>query len=167
MPVGFLPNERRESYGRYGVAISSDDADHALIAKKRGDYNRFGFAVQLCTVRYLGTFLDDPLEVPVPVMHTLAKQLGIEVEERLRAYSIGEQRWQHAAEIRSRYGYVDFLKWAALPPKPSEAQVQGWFLLLTEQPIFQVFHKLTRFFFLFFLVYSLVYKSWRPCQTWL
>lgn len=116
MPVGFLPNEQRESYGRYTVAISSDDlaryfhlddADHALIAKKRGDYNRFGFAVQLCTVRYLSTFLDDPLEVPVPVMNTLANQLGIEVEESLRVYSIGEQRWQHAAEIRTRYGYVE------------------------------------------------------------
>lgn len=116
MPVGFLPNEQRESYGRYTVAISSDDlaryfhlddADQALIAKKRGDYNRFGFAVQLCTVRYLSTFLDDPLDVPVPVMQTLANQLGIEVEESLRVYSIGEQRWQHAAEIRTRYGYVE------------------------------------------------------------
>jgi len=116
MPVGFLPNEQRESYGRYTVAISSDDlaryfhlddADQALIAKKRGYYNRFGFAVQLCTVRYLSTFLDDPLDVPVPVMQTLANQLGIEIEEGLRVYSIGEQRWQHAAEIRTRYGYVE------------------------------------------------------------
>ena len=32
---------------------------------------------------------------------------------------------------------------------------------------FLVFHKLTRFFFLFFLVYSLVYKSGRLCQPWL
>jgi TnpA family transposase len=116
MPVGFLPNGQRENYGRYTTALSHqdlaryfhlDDADLALIAKKRGDHNRFGFAVQLCTVRYLGTFLSDPLDVPVPVMQTLANQLGIEVVESLRAYSIGEQRWHHAAEIRTCYGYIE------------------------------------------------------------
>lgn len=117
MPVSFLPNEQRENYGCYAGAVSPldlaryfhlDDADQTLIGKKRGDYNRFGFAVQLCTVRYLGTFLDDPLNVPVPVIHTLTNQLGIEVVmDSLRAYSIGEQRWRHAAEIRTHYGYVD------------------------------------------------------------
>jgi hypothetical protein len=101
MPVGFLPTEQRESYGRYTVAISPDDLaryfhlddiDHALIANKHGDYNRIGFAVQLCTVRYLSTFLNDPLNVPDLVINTLAKQLGIEVADSLRAYSTGEQR---------------------------------------------------------------------------
>lgn len=116
MPVGFLPNEKRESYGSYTLAIVSDDlaryfqlddADLALIAKKRGDYNRIGFAVQLCTVRYFGTFLKDPLSVPDLVIHTLAQQFGIEVWNSLLAYRSGEHRWQHAAEIRTCYGYVE------------------------------------------------------------
>jgi hypothetical protein len=55
----------------------------------------------------LGTFLDDPLAVPTSVIHTLANQLGIGLLEGLQAYSTGEQRWQHAAEIRTHYGYID------------------------------------------------------------
>lgn len=79
-----------------------------MIAKKRGAHNRLGFAVQLGTVRYLGTFLEDPLAVPQPLLWTLAKQLSIEALDKENAYSAGEQRWQHATEIRASYGYVEF-----------------------------------------------------------
>ncbi len=116
MPVSFLSTEQRENFGRYTEAPSLhdlaryfhlDDADIALIAQKRGEHNRLGFAVQLGTVRYLGTFLDDLLAVPAPVWHAVARQLCIEAVDGAQAYSIGEQRWQHAAEIRAHYGYVD------------------------------------------------------------
>ncbi len=116
MPVSFLSNEQRESYGRYTGAPSADDlaryfhlddSDHALIAQKRGAHNRLGFAVQLGTLRYLGTFLESPLAVPAPVLHTLAKQLRIKTVDDAKAYSTGEQRWQHATEIQTHYGYVE------------------------------------------------------------
>lgn len=117
MPVSFLSNDQRENYGRYAGPPSPhdlaryfhlDDTDHALIEQKRGAHNRLGFAVQLGTVRYLGTFLEDPLAVPQPVLWTLAKQLRIEALDKAYAYSAGEQRWQHATEIRASYGYVEF-----------------------------------------------------------
>ena len=116
MPVSFLSNEQRESYGRYTGAPSLDDlaryfhlddSDLALIAQKRGEHNRLGFAVQLCTVRYLGTFLEDPLTVPTQVLHTLAKQLRIAIIPDAHLYSASRQRLQHAAEIQTHYGYVE------------------------------------------------------------
>lgn len=115
MPVSFLSNEQRENYGRYAGPPSPhdlaryfhlDDVDHTVIAPKRGEHNRFGFAVQLGTVRYLGTFLEDPLDVPAPVLHSVAKQLGIDGLDSARLYSSSRQRLQHAAEICGRYGYV-------------------------------------------------------------
>ena len=116
MPVSFLSNAQRENYGRYAGSPSPhdltryfhlDDTDHALIAQKRGAHNRLGFAVQLGTVRYLGAFLEDPLAVPQPVLQILAKQLSIEIADKSSTYSTDRQRWQHAIEIRARYGYVE------------------------------------------------------------
>ncbi len=84
-----------------------DDADHALIAQKRGNHNRLGFAVQLGTVRYLGTFLSDPLDVPAVVLLTMARQLRIDLPSGVAiAYSSDMQRQRHATEICARYGYI-------------------------------------------------------------
>jgi len=85
-----------------------DDADHAVISSKRGDHNRLGFALQLTTARFLGTFLENPVDVPISVLHTLARQLGVENLDQLSRYSNADQRWKHTAEIRSRYGFRDF-----------------------------------------------------------
>jgi hypothetical protein len=87
VPASFLSDEQRKNYGRYTGVPSPhdltryfhlDDTDHAFIAKKRGEHDRLGFAVQLGTVGYLGTFLDDRLAVPAPVLHSLARQLRME-----------------------------------------------------------------------------------------
>lgn len=69
---------------------------------------RLGFAVQLSTVRFLGTFLADPTEVPAAVTVTLARRIGVNDPGCLVRYREGTVRWQHAAEIRERYGYREF-----------------------------------------------------------
>jgi hypothetical protein len=73
----------------------------------RGNPNRFGFALQLTTVRFLGTFLADPLAVPSSVLQTVARQLDILNFDGLQSYRTGEQRWDHVTKIRVYYGYSD------------------------------------------------------------
>jgi hypothetical protein len=41
------------------------------------NYNRLGFALQMITVRHLGMFLVDPMDVPAEVVEYVAEQLGI------------------------------------------------------------------------------------------
>jgi len=116
MPVGFLTEEQRRHYGRFGRELAADelaryfhldDTDRALIAQHRSDSHRLGFAVQLCTVRFLGTFLEDLSEVPLSVLSLLAWQLGNDPSD-FADYPRSRQRWDHTAEIRQRYGYRDF-----------------------------------------------------------
>ena len=117
MPVHFLTTEQRRNSGRYVGPPTADelaqffhlnDTDLAFITPRRGNHNRLGLALQLTTVRFLGTFLEDPLAVPESVLRGLARQLDIADLNGLDAYLAGEQRWDHAAEIRARYGYRDF-----------------------------------------------------------
>ena len=53
-----------------------DDANRDVIATKRGDHNRLGFSLQLVTVRHLGRFLEDPLDVPTVVIDYVASNRG-------------------------------------------------------------------------------------------
>jgi TnpA family transposase len=115
MPVDFLSEAQKRSYGRYPDEVSAaqlarffhvDDTDRALIRQRRGDANRLGFALQLLTVRFLGTFLANPVEVPETVVGQVARQLGIVDVSCLPRYLDREPtRHAHRAEICEFYGY--------------------------------------------------------------
>jgi hypothetical protein len=118
MPVEFLSQERRERLGRFSTDPTAeqlaryfhlDDVDRALVDRRARDRARLGFALQLGTVRFLGTFLAEPTEVPRVVVEYVARQLGIADPSVLKGYGDGETRWDHAAEIRRAYGYLSVL----------------------------------------------------------
>jgi len=86
-----------------------DDADRLLVAGRRGESNRLGFALQLGVVRLLGTFLADLGEVPVVAVDFVAEQLAITDRSCLVAYAGREKtRLEHVWEIAREYGYRDF-----------------------------------------------------------
>lgn len=116
MPVEFLTDEQTASYGKFNEEPTRpelerffflDDEDRKLIAKRRGDHNRLGFALQMCTVRYIGRFLpDDPLDVPWAAVEYLGEQLDIEDVSCVKQYTERKPTaYEHAWEIRDAYEY--------------------------------------------------------------
>jgi TnpA family transposase len=124
MSKSFLSPAQSARYGRYAGEPSQaqlerffhlDDYDRSCIRRHcRGDENRLGFAAQVATVRFLGTFLTDPCEVPKATLRYLAEQLEIYGRPKLTSYRRGVTHWRHAEIIRKEYGYFDF---ASMPVK--------------------------------------------------
>ncbi len=118
MPVDFLTSEQKASYGQFTgepneVQLARyfhlDEADLAFLLQRRGDQNRFGVALQLGCVRFLGTFLTDLSRVPINVQWFIARQLGIADIGILSTYAQRETtRREHAAQIRTQYEYREF-----------------------------------------------------------
>jgi hypothetical protein len=65
--------------------------------------------VQLVTVRHLGMFLPDPLDVPPELVDYLAEQLSIDDSSCVKRYTDREKtKLEHAWEIQREYGLMPF-----------------------------------------------------------
>ena len=102
MPVSFLTEQQRNRYGRFAGELSPeqlshyfhlDDRDQRPVNSHRGDHSRLGFAIQLCTARFLGTFLEDLSEVPAGVIMA-AQSMTVGSTPSMRSSS---SRWRLAA----------------------------------------------------------------------
>lgn len=118
MPVEFLSDEEVAAYGGFVGSPSPtelarwcllDDADLRLVNRRRVDHLRLGFALQLVTVRALGLFLVDPLDVPTVVLDEVAEQLGVTDASCVKRYTERRStRFDHQGEIVQTYGYRPF-----------------------------------------------------------
>src|SRR3982074_2903572 len=118
MPTKFLTDAQERAYGHYVGPPSNrqlaayfhlDDADLELVNVRRGAHNKLGFALQLTTARFLGTFLTEPTAVSPNVVACMAAQLGIHDVACLAEYGArSNTAWEHAAEIRRVYGSREF-----------------------------------------------------------
>ena len=125
MPVEFLSDVQATAYSRLSESLSRaelerfvflDDVDRGLVETKRRDHNKLGFSLQLVTVRNAGTFLDDPLDVPVELVDYIAEQLGIDDASCVKSYSERAMtRLEHQWAIRRAEKWREF----------SEVEVEG------------------------------------------
>ena len=96
-----------------------DDEDRKLVDLRRGDHMKADFALQLVTVRWLGTFLEDPLDVPGEVLDFVAGQLSIADPAVVKRYTERvKTEFDHQQEIRRKYGPRDFAD--------AEAELAEW-----------------------------------------
>jgi len=77
-----------------------DRADLAAVDRRRGGQNQFGFALQLCALRYPGRLLRPGELIPAEALRFVAAQLGAE-PEALASY---------AARFQTRYEQLDALR---------------------------------------------------------
>ena len=73
-------------------------------------------------VRYLGTFLADPLDVPTEVINYAAEQLGIADTSYVKRYTERRTtRFEHAEEIRRAFGLRD----SGRPQEPGQNAISA------------------------------------------
>ncbi|MDO8986386.1 Tn3 family transposase [Cypionkella sp.] len=99
-----LPTDEASMLRHYTLA----DDDLEIIRARRRPHNRFGFALQLCALRYPGRLLAPEEVIPLAVTRFLAAQLGLRPDD-LAGYATREEtRHEHLAALRELYGYKMF-----------------------------------------------------------
>ena len=84
------------------------EEDKKIINRRRRDYNRLGFAVQLGMLRNPGWALTSFDEIPEPVLEYIAEQIGVNVNSIFEYSERENTRLEHMKEIRKEYGYRNF-----------------------------------------------------------
>lgn len=99
-----LPTDDASMLRHYTLA----DDDLEIVRARRRPHNRFGFALQLCALRYPGRLLAPGEVIPLAVTRFLAAQLGMRPDD-LAGYATREEtRHEHLAALREIYGYKMF-----------------------------------------------------------
>jgi len=99
-----LPDAKDELIRHY----TFNETDLSVIRHRRGAANRLGFAVQLCYLRFPGTFLgvDEP-PFP-PLLRMVAAQLKMPVESWSEYGQREQTRREHLVELQTVFGFKPF-----------------------------------------------------------
>ncbi len=98
------PRDEREIVRH--CTLSRDDLD--LIAAKRSDHSRLGFAVLLCYLRHPGRALEAGETPPAELLAFIADQLDVDVAAFNRYQQRDQTRREQLAELVARFGCQTF-----------------------------------------------------------
>jgi TnpA family transposase len=103
------PADQRELVRHFTLSAT----DFAAILRCRGDYNRLGYALMLCYLRYPGRALRAGERPPAALLVFVAEQIGV-LPESIDDYLVAKRNcWRHAIECQGQLGLRPFGKKAA------------------------------------------------------
>ena len=85
--------------------LSKDD--RLFLAQCRTPHTLLGMALQLCNLRYLGTFITDGLTIPPVVQSFVCQELGIRPVSLRSYFKEKITRLRHQDDIRAYLGYFE------------------------------------------------------------
>jgi Domain of unknown function (DUF4158) len=94
--------------GQLQAYFTLEPRDRKLIRSCRTNSTRLGMAVQLCTLRFLGTFLEDLRLVPESVLLHLQEELGLRNVNFERYANSDDARLDHRQPIVEHLGFREF-----------------------------------------------------------
>jgi TnpA family transposase len=99
-----FPDDEGELIRRYTLT----KADLAFVRQHRGDHNRLGIAVQMCSLRFPGRVLGENERPHDRLLNLVATQLGISIVAWDLYAQRDETRREHLLELLSRLGLEQF-----------------------------------------------------------
>ena len=114
MPANFLSESERLHLSQFPSSIIESDIicyftlskeDLVQVKRQRKSYNRLGFAIQLCVLRYLGFSPDNLKDIPIEVRTYLSQQLNQPIED-LNFY--GERSQTRTGHLQQILSYLSF-----------------------------------------------------------
>ena len=114
MPGQFLTRKERERLSQFPASIPQEDlitfftltpSDLNHLPIKSADYNRLGFALQLCALRYMGFCPDDLNAAPPEAVLYTANQLGVDPKVLAAYGQRNHTRTDHLIKIGQYLGF--------------------------------------------------------------
>jgi len=99
-----IPTDEASLLRHYTLA----DDDLEYIQTRRRAHNRFGFALQLCALRFPGRLLAPGEIIPLGVSQFISAQLDLNSDDLMGYAAREETRHEHLAALREIYGYKMF-----------------------------------------------------------